>query len=228
MTETPETPGAPEAPTGPGAGAQPPAPPPPPAQPPAAPSAAADYPVHADITHQPEYRRFLPLVKWLLAIPHYFALLFLGIAALFVIFISWFAVIITGRYPKGMFDFVVGVHRWGWRVGAYLFLMVDPYPPFTLADDPAYPARFDIDYPERVERWRPLVSWLLVIPYALVTGILVYLAELMVFFAFFTILFTKKFPEGLFRLALIPLRWQMRSNAYTYWLVTRYPPFVWD
>ena len=87
---------------------------------------------------------------------------------------------------------------------------------------------FSIDYPERVDRWRPLVHWLLIIPYALVAGILLYLAELMVFFAFFTILFTKTFPEGLFRLALIPLRWAARANAYRDWLVTRYPPFVWD
>ena len=224
--ETPETPGAPETPTGP-TGPQPPPPAPPP-PPPAPPGPAADYPVHATIEHQPEYSRFMPLVKWLLLIPHYIALFFLGIAALFVVLISWFAVIITGRYPRGMFDFVVGVHRWAWRVIAYLFLMVDPYPPFSLDDDPSYPAHFDIEYPETVARWRPLVHWLLVIPYALVASILVYLAELMVFFAFFTILFAKTYPDGMHRITLVALRWQARSNAYTYWLVTRYPPFVWD
>jgi hypothetical protein len=227
MTETPEQPGAPEAPTGPTGGAQPPAAPPPPPQPPA-PASAAGYPVQADITRQEEYSRFMPLIKWLLAIPHYIALFFLGIAALVVILISFFAVIITGRYPRGMFDFVVGVHRWGWRVASYVFLMVDPYPPFSLDDDPGYPARFSIDYPEGVNRWRPLVHWLLIIPYAFIAAILLYIAELMVFFAFFTILFTKKFPEGLFRLTLVPLRWNARSYAYHFWLVTKYPPFVWD
>jgi hypothetical protein len=229
MTETPGTPGSPEAPTGPTGGAEPPAPPPPPppAQPPAPPSAAG-YPVHAEIDRQEEYSRFMPLVKWLLAIPHYLVLIVLGIAAFFVVIVSFFAVLFTGRYPRGMFDFVVGVHRWAWRVGAYIFLMVDPYPPFTLDDDPSYPARFSIDYPEEVDRWRPLVHWLLIIPYLLVAYILVYLAEIMVFFAFFTILFTKKFPEGLFRLVLVPLRWSVRANAYEYWMVTKYPPFVWD
>ena len=227
MTETPETPGAPEAPTGPPGGAQPPAAPPP-AAPPTAVGPAADYPVHLDVERQEEYSRFMPLIKWLLAIPHYIALLVLGIGAVIVAIISFFAVLFTGRYPEGMFNYMVGVHRWGLRVGAYVLLMVDPYPPFTLDDDPSYPASFDIEYPEHVERWRPLLTWLLVIPFAIVAYFVIILAEIMSFFAFFTILFTRQFPEGLFNIARIGLRWQARSNAYTYWLVTRYPPFVWD
>src|SRR5690349_19454419 len=151
MTETPETPGAPDAPTGPPAGAQPPAPPPA-AGPPTAVGPAADYPVQLDVERQDEYSRFMPLIKWLLAIPHYIALLVLGIGAVFVAIISFFAVLFTGRYPEGMFNYMVGVHRWAYRVTAYTFLMVDPYPPFTLEDDPAYPVHFDIEYPERVER----------------------------------------------------------------------------
>ena len=137
MTETPETPGAPEAPTGPPGGAQPPAAPPP-AAPPTAVGPAADYPVHLDVERQEEYSRFMPLIKWLLAIPHYIALLVLGIGAVIVAIISFFAVLFTGRYPEGMFNYMVGVHRWGVRVGAYVLLMVDPYPPFTLDDDPSY------------------------------------------------------------------------------------------
>jgi uncharacterized protein DUF4389 len=223
-----ESPGAPDAPTGPTPGGEPPAPPPPP-PPPAPPEPAADYPVQGTIERQDEYARFLPLVKWLLAIPHYIVLLFLWIAAAVVVLVTFFAVIITGRYPRGMFDFVVGVYRWTWRVTAYVLLMSDPYPPFTLQEDPAYPAHFDIEYPEEgVARWRPLVHWLLIIPYAIIASILFYLTELMAFFAFFTIIFTKRYPEGLFKIALVGLRWQARSNAYTHWLVTKYPPFVWD
>ena len=225
MTETPETPGAPEAPTGPTGGAQPPAPPPPPATPAAV--GAADYPVHLDVDRQEEYSRFMPLVKWLLAIPHYLVLIVLGIGALLVVFVSFFAVLFTGRYPRGMFDFVVGVHRWALRVTAYVFLMVDPYPPFTLDDDPNYPARFNIDYPERVQRWRPLVTWLLVIPYQFVATLILYLAELMAFFAFFTILFARTFPKGMFDIAEVGLRWQLRGSAYACWLTTRYPPWIW-
>jgi hypothetical protein len=222
-----ETPGAPEAPTGPPGGAQPPAPPPPAATP-ATTGGGVDYPVHLEIERQEEYSRFMPLVKWLLAIPHYIALLVLGIGALFVIIASFFAVLFTGRFPDGMFNYLVGVHRWGLRVIAYTDLMVDPYPPFTLDDDPNYPVHFDIDYPKHVDRWRPLVHWLLVIPYAIVAYIIYYLGRIMVFFAFFTILFAKTYPEGMFNIVRVSLRWMARASTYEYWMVTRYPPFEWD
>jgi Domain of unknown function (DUF4389) len=77
--------------------------------------------------------RWMPLIKWLLAIPHYFVLVFLGIGAIFAVIIAWFAILFTGRYPRGLFDYVAGVTRWGLRVYAYALLLVtDKYPPFTL------------------------------------------------------------------------------------------------
>jgi len=77
--------------------------------------------------------RALPLVKWLLAIPHYIILVFLGIAAFVCVVIAWFAILFTGRYPRSLFDFVVGVYRWSLRVSAYAFLLItDRYPPFSL------------------------------------------------------------------------------------------------
>jgi hypothetical protein len=169
----------------------------------------------------------MPFVKWLLLIPHYIALIFLGLAAAVVIFISFFAVLFTRRYPEGMFNFVVGVYRWGMRVMAYLFLMTDSYPPFSMDDDADHPVRLQIEYPGEVDRWRPLVQWLLAIPYLLVASIVSYLAYLLAFFAFFTILFTKRFPEGMFNIVVVAFRWQLRGNAYEYWLTRRYPPWVW-
>ena len=78
--------------------------------------------------------RGMPLVKWLLAIPHYIVLIFLYIASFFVVIFAWFAILFTGRYPRGAFDFVEGVNRWHWRVVGYAFLLVtDKYPPFRLA-----------------------------------------------------------------------------------------------
>ena len=80
-----------------------------------------------------ELHRWLPLVKWLLAIPHYIVLLLLAIAALVAVIIAWFAILFTGRYPKALFDFVEGVFRWTLRVVAYAFLLAtDHYPPFRL------------------------------------------------------------------------------------------------
>ena len=202
-------------------------PPPPPPPPPAAPSGEV-YPVRFEADNQGEYNRFLPLIKWLLALPHYLVLIFLGIGALFAVLIAFFAVLITGRYPRGLFDYVTGVHRWAMRVLAYVLLLTDQYPPFSLEDDPGYPVRVEFDYPETVDRWRPLVHWLLIIPYAFVAGILFYVAQFVAFIGIFVILFTAKLPPGMFNLIVNPLRWQLRSNAYAGWIVTRYPPFGWE
>ena len=90
--------------------------------------------VHLDYTYPDDLNRWLPLVKWLLAIPHYVVLFVLDIAAFFVVIAAWFAILITGRYPRGMFGFVEGVIRWNVRVTAYvLTLVTDRYPPFRLA-----------------------------------------------------------------------------------------------
>src|ERR1700686_2435753 len=129
-----------------------------------------DYPVRLEIDYPPRLSRLLIFVKGLLLIPHYIALLVLGIGAFFVLVASWFAVLFTGRYPRGMFDYMVGVLRWGSRVGAYQFLMTDVYPPFSLEDDRNYPVRLEVDYPEQIARWRPLVHWLLVYPAAIAAG----------------------------------------------------------
>jgi hypothetical protein len=100
------------------------------------PSTTEEQSVHLEIDYPDVARdlnRWLPLVKWLLAIPHYIVLIFLGVAALVAVVIAWFAILITGHYPRALFDFVVGVGRWSLRVGAYAFLLVtDRYPPFSL------------------------------------------------------------------------------------------------
>jgi hypothetical protein len=92
--------------------------------------------VHLDLVYpnvKQDLNRWLPLVKWLLAIPHYVVLLFLGIASVFAVIFAWFAILFTGRYPRGIFDYVEGFMRWGLRVEAYaLLLITDDYPPFRL------------------------------------------------------------------------------------------------
>ena len=133
------------------------------------------YPVRIEGELDPSVSRWLWLVKWLLAIPHYIVLAFLWVTLFVLTVVVFFAILITGRYPRGIFDFNLGVLRWTWRVGFYSYaaLGTDRYPPFTLGEAPDYPARLDIAYPERLSRGLVLVKWwLLAIPHYIVVGIL--------------------------------------------------------
>lgn len=121
----------------------------------------------------PQLSRWLWLVKWILVIPHVFLLFFLSIAAFFTTIVAGFAILFTGRYPRGLFDFAVGVLRWSWRVAFYSYsaLGVDTYPPFTLQKTD-YPADFDVAYPERLMNGLVLVKWwLLAIPHYVVLAL---------------------------------------------------------
>ncbi len=93
---------------------------------------ASGYPLRYDVEYPEELSRWLIFVKWLLAIPHYIILYALGVAASVIGFIAFFAILFTKRFPRGLFDFIVGVNRWNYRVGAYTALLRDEYPPFSL------------------------------------------------------------------------------------------------
>ncbi len=185
---------------------------------------AQSYPVTFDVEYPEELSRWLIFVKWLLAIPHFIVVYLLAVISAVVTFIAFFAILFTKRYPRGLFDFVVGVNRWAANVTAYIFLMRDDYPPFSM-DAGKYAVTYDVAYPEELSRWMIFVKWLLVLPSALVALLLLLVAELVTFIAWFAILFTKKYPESLFRFVVGALRWQHRANAYSNLLTDRYPPF---
>ena len=180
----------------------------------------AAFPLRLEGELQPQLSRGLWLVKWLLAIPHFVILFFLWIAFAVVTVIAFFAILFTGRYPRGLFDFNVGVLRWSWRVCFYSYsaLGTDAYPPFTLDDVPDYPARIEVVYPESLSRGLVLVKWwLLAIPHYLVVGVFSGgawatwsgvggwgdatsggLIGLLVLFAGLALLFTGTYPRSLY------------------------------
>jgi len=195
--------------------------------------------------------RWLWLVKWLLLIPHYIILFFLWLAFAVVTVIAFFAILFTTRYPRGLFDFNVGVLRWSWRVSYYGYtaLATDRYPPFTLADVPDYPARLEVDYPQQLNRWLPLVKWLLAFPQYLLVGALVgsgyavssgmengrgfaysgpSLIGASVLIAAVALLFTARYPAGLYDLVVGVNRWSYRLVVYVALMTDRYPPFRLD
>ncbi|MFA1547731.1 DUF4389 domain-containing protein [Actinomadura chokoriensis] len=206
-----------------------------------------DLPVRVDGRLDEPLSRWLWLVKWLLLIPHYIVLFFLGIAFTVLTVVAFFAILITGRYPRSIFDFNVGVLRWAWRVAFYGYsaLGTDRYPPFTLQDVPGYPARLAIDYPERLSRGLVLVKWwLLAIPHYLVVSLFLGagpggddsgwaantpgLVGVLVFFAAVALLFTARFPQGIFGFVMGMNRWVLRVAGYAFLMTDRYPPFRLD
>jgi Domain of unknown function (DUF4389) len=209
------------------------------------------YPLQLDGDLSPHLNRWLWVVKWLLVIPHAFVLVFLWIAFAVLWVVALFAILFTGRYPRGIFDFNVGVLRWTWRVGYYSYsaLGTDRYPPFTLADVPDYPARLAVAYPQQLSRGLVLVKWwLLALPHYLVVAVFAGgafagwneasdrspwlsgggLISLLVLIGGLVLLFTGRFPKGVYDLVLGMNRWVFRVGAYVALMTDRYPPFRLD
>ena len=210
------------------------------------------YPVRLEGRLDPGLSRWQWLVKWLLAIPHYVILAFLWLAFAVLTVVAGFAIVFTGRYPRSIFGFNVGVMRWSWRVGYYTCsaLGTDRYPPFTLAAAD-YPASLDVAYPQRLSRGLALVKWwLLAIPHYLVIGLFTGgfvwsttelngageqisqigggLIGILVLIAAVMLAFTGRYPQSIFDLVIGLNRWCYRVLAYAALMTDNYPPFRLD
>jgi hypothetical protein len=213
-------------------------------------TAAGPYPLRVEGQLDPGLSRGLWLVKWLLAIPHFIVLGFLWLAFMVLTMVAGVAILFTGRYPRSLFDFNVGVLRWTWRVGFYCFAAFgsDRYPPFTLGPAPEYPATLDLAYPDRLSRGLVLVKWwLLAIPHYIVVGIIAGgttnvitasgervaintpgLLPWLLVVAVVVLLFTARYPKALFDLVMGLNRWVYRVVAYSALMTDEYPPFRLD
>jgi Domain of unknown function (DUF4389) len=209
------------------------------------------YPLHLEGDVAPQLNRGLWLVKWLLIIPHVIVLAVLWLAFFATSAAAFFAILFTGRYPRTIFDFNVGVLRWTWRVAFYSYsaLGTDRYPPFTLADVPDYPARLSVAYPKSLSRGLVVVKWwLLALPHYLVVAIFAGgayagwnaandgdawmsgggLIGLLVCIAAIVLLVRGRYPRGIYDLVLGLNRWVFRVAAYAALMTDTYPPFRLD
>lgn len=217
------------------------------------PASAGGHPVSLTARLDPELSRWKWLVKWFLAIPHFVVLAFLWLAFIVLTLVAAVAIIGTGRYPRRVFDFNVGVLRWSWRVGFYAStggIGTDRYPPFSLQPEPGDAAHLDVAYPERLSRGLVFVKWLLAIPHlvivALLTGASVRwfatsgdrvgfdltggggLLGILVLVTGIALLVTGRYPSALFDLIVGLNRWIYRTIAYVALMTDAYPPFRLD
>jgi hypothetical protein len=183
------------------------------------------YPVTFEADYVEQRSRLSAFFRLILIIPLAIWLYFYEIAAKIAVVIAWFAIVVTGHYPRGLYDFVAGYTRFLARVTAYGALLCDPYPSFGGSDDAAYPVRLQFEPLERYSRLKTLFRIILEIPILIVRGVMTLLLDLAAIAAWVVIVITGKMPRGLFDLMVLANSYTARSDAYVFLLTETYPPF---
>ncbi len=194
------------------------------------------YPVTLTIDYPEKLSRGVLLLKvlfgyWYVAIPHGICLWLYGIAVSIVTFIAFWAILFTGKFPRGMFDFVEGYMRWSNNVYAYYScLLRDEYPPFSGEQKMSHPVTLTVEYPERLSRGlvllRAFFDWLYVgIPHGICLLLYGIAVGIVILIAFWAILFTGRYPRGMFDFVVGYMRWSNNVSAYLCFLRDEYPPF---
>jgi hypothetical protein len=179
------------------------------------------HPIRLVVTDDLRRSRLTVFFRLILVIPHYVWLYLWGIAACFAWIAAWFAALFTGRVPDGLHGFLASYLRYQTYVCAYLYLLADPFPPFS--SSAGYPVSLEVDPPERQSRWVTFFRGILAIPALLIGTVLSYLLGLLAFLAWFACLFTGRMPEGFENLGAYCLRYYEQMYAYLYLLTSRYP-----
>ncbi|HWX97388.1 MAG TPA: DUF4389 domain-containing protein [Solirubrobacteraceae bacterium] len=183
------------------------------------------YPVTFEADYVERHSRLTSFFRLLLAIPLYIWMYLYGIAAAIAIVVAWFAIVITGRFPGGLYEFIAGWTRFITRVTAYVSLLTDEYPSFGGSDDPAYPIRMQFAPLDHYSRLKTLLRIILAIPIVILRYVMALLLEIGGFAAWVVIVITGKLPRGLFDLMVLANSYTARSDAYLYLLTETYPPF---
>jgi hypothetical protein len=181
------------------------------------------HPVQIDVDYVERRSRLTTFFRWILVIPHAIFLAVYGIVAYVVVIIAWFAIIITGRYPVGMWNLVAGFLRYFARVSAYLNLVTDPFPPFS--GEGSYPARLHLERPERQSRLKALFRFILVIPFYVVYYLISIAMSIVSFLLWIVIVVTGKAPLGLHNFQVMALRYSMRFFAFLLLVTDAWPSF---
>jgi hypothetical protein len=208
------------------------------------------YPVTLKVEFPKKLSRLTTFFRFFMLIPQWFVIIFISIAAWVIMFLSWWAILFTGRYPKTFFDFITWWFRWVTRYIGYANLLTDKYPPFSGREERGYPVVLRVETPGELSRlttffrfpiapmpaltlgkgwgirWQPSVGMPMTIPHVIVLCFITIAAAVILFISWWAILFTGKYPRDFFDFVVWWFRWETRVNGYAFLLTDKYPPFT--